>query len=234
MSIAPGVHTQVNYLGDTFTFVLPTVNPAASGSTFFIGVGWFKAITVPPPTIADNHGNVYSQISTTGQYSTDPYYSAIYICENAIGGSTDVTLTFTDPVIGYATFVEIKGGLTSGILDQAPNSNFTTTSPYTSLTTSATAQANELLIGFTITATSSGTETLTWGNSFTQLEANGDSNGATGGVAYRVVAATGTYQTSFTAAGAGTTGGMVFIATFKELPVGGCAASVNAYSYVTP
>jgi hypothetical protein len=227
MTIALGVHASAATTTPALVIVTPTRTSSASGSTYSVGVGWFTAAGAGvAPTVTDSKGNTYTQVGSTLQSGGTPNFRfAIFESVNGTGGTLHTcTATFlaNQDVISI-WWNEITGGLTSGIRDQAPGGNDDTASPYTSLTTGTTAQANELLIAYGGTLSASGTETITWGNSFTstgddRTNANAE---VTGSAATRVVSATGAYQSSFTSAGAGTTEALVFIATYKDITAGG-------------
>ncbi len=217
MSIAVGGHVSKHSTSLVTVTTTAGVTTQASGSTFvvFATTGGTTA-----PTITDSNLNVYSQVGSTIT-SALGYCGAMYIKVNGTGGSghtfTATTLTNENTSL-YA--IEVTGGPTSGIQDRAPAGILDTASAYTSNLTGATTQANELLLAFIATGTSSGTETLTWGNSFGALDAEGDANFSTGGTASLVVSAMGSYQSSVTSSGAGTTEGICFIISLKDTTPG--------------
>lgn len=195
----------------------------ATGSAFLVFyIGGGGAGTIGTPT--DNKGNTY----TAGAAQVTAASAAVcrwWYVENGAGGAGHTwSVTTTTGEVGSIFVLEIKGGATSGILDQAPAGVSDLTSPYTSNTTGTTSQANEMIVAMVATDSVSGTEVITWGGGFTQSTAVGDANFATGGLGTQISSATGTFTSSITSSGAGTTGAVSFVASFKEL-AGAASAS---------
>lgn len=201
------------------------VTTSVSGSSFVIFQLWESAQATP--TISDTingsaSGNTYTQIGTTLTGAIGGFESAsAFLCTNGNGGVNHVaTSTFTGTNIVSTFLVEITGGVLTSLTDQisSPQWNDDVSSPFTSNAITTT-QANELILALALTAAASGTETLTWGgapSSFTQVQAVSDgSNSLTGGVAKLVVSSTGSVNSSFTSAGAGTTEAITMIVSFK-------------------
>lgn len=223
MPIAVGAHRGQQFQTNATSHTTSGDTTQASGSTFVVfvvagsGAGSIDSVS-------DNKGNTYTQIGSTITSSSGSK-SGLFSCQNGTGGAGHTwTAVIANAEVKNIYAVEITGGLLSGILDQAPAGVEDASSPFTSNVTSTTAQANELLLAFVATDTPSGTETITWGNSFTQLDANGDSNFVTGGSAYRIVSATGAFSTSITSDVA--TSAVSLIAAFKE--AGGTANASGA------
>lgn len=201
MTISVGAHTSWS----TQTAVVPpssssSITTQASGSSF-VGV---QLSFGPDATsvFSDNKGNTFNLIGTASTGLLGGMYAAIYLCINGTGGTGHVgsiNWTYTGGNSGFVmgALIEILGGATSGLLDQIAAWFDDTSSPYIS-NSITTANANDLLIAVAATEVASGTEVLTWGNSFTALEAQGNAAGTTGGVATRLVSATGTYNSSVT------------------------------------
>lgn len=192
-----------------------------SGTVFSMYVGWYGGGAAP--TITDNKGNNASwvQVGSTLSLSADTNEKgALFECVGGTGGSSHtVTVTFSGTqTVASAWLQEWTGLATTSPRDKAPGGNSATASPYTSLSTGTTSQADEVVLAYCSTLSASGTETFNWtANSFTatgdvQNNANADQ---TGDSAYRIVSATGNYQASFTSSGAGTTAAVVFIVTYK-------------------
>jgi hypothetical protein len=164
----------------------------------------------------DSKSNTWIPIQT--ELGASPT-TRMYYAENLIGGAGH---TFTLNVTGVqgATIwvVEILGVKTSGALDLG-NRQADAASPFTSpgiLTT----QADEFLVGFMGGDSASNPAVHTAGASFTLLDE--EQNGSVfwpGATAYRIVAATGTYNSSFTEGGAAN--GRVWVAAFKAAAGGG-------------
>ena len=219
MSIAVGVHTKLqDTVYNKTVHTTPAVTTQASGSTFVV----FAIIPVAASFAAstpftDSKSNTYTQIGS--EVNTGNCKTRLYYCQNGSGGSSH---TFTVTTVGqtYATVyaIEVTGGATSGILDKSPAGLYDTSSPFTSDVTGTTSQANELLLGFVGTDTPSGTETITWGNSFTQVDADGNSAYVTGGSAKRNVTSAASYQVSITSSVA--TAAWCWIISLKEATSG--------------
>lgn len=204
----------------------------ATGSAFLLWeVGGGGITTLSTPT--DNKGNTYTagaaQVTSAGGAKCRWWY-----IENGAGGAGHTwTFPSTGSDIRSVFVLEIKGGALSGILDQAPAGIADATSPYTSNTTGTTAQANEMIVAMVATDTVSGTETITWGGGFAQSMAIGDATFVTGGLGTQISSATGTFTSSITSSGAGTTGVVSFVASFKEAAGGGSTFTVVAADTVT-
>lgn len=231
MAIAVGQHT---HLANTFLaggVTTPSITTSASGSSFLLCL--ILAVGLAP-TISDSKSNTYTLVGTT---STSIFGEIIsmYLSTNGTGGSGHTaSASWTGSGLGDLYLIEITGGATSGLLDQisSPQWNDDSSSPFTTNATGTLSQANELAVAFTATGTNSGTETLTWGNGFTQIDADGNSSGATGGTAFLVTSATTPVVASFTSAGAGTTEAVSMVATFKALAATSFTLSAANGSYV--
>lgn len=231
MAIAVGAHARSTSLITGATVeVTPTVTTQASGSSFYAFIGW--AGSGAAPTITDSKANTgWAQVGSTTVSSWDATVKcALFEKVNGTGGTLHTcTATFVGgQTVATLWFLEVTGGLTASIRDQTPAVNDDSASPYTS-NTATTTQANELLLAFAMTDSASGTETFTWGGTpaFTSIgedETNASAN-VTGSIASANVTSTGTYNSSFTSAGAGTTRGITLLITLKDLVAGGSTAS---------
>lgn len=227
MTIALGAHVSAATGASGLAITTATRTTAASGSTFSVAVVWFASGGVgAAPTVTDSKLNTYVQVGAA--LTNGNNRCAIFECVNGTGGTLHTfTATFLanqDVISIWAN--EITGALTASPRDQAPGGNDDTASPYTSLTTGTTAQANEILIAYGFTLSVSGTEVFTWGNSFVgtgddQTNANADFTGTSGTL---IVSAIGTYQASFTSTGAGSTEALVFIVSYKDATPGGSSS----------
>lgn len=203
------------------------ITTAAASSTFAACIGWYSGTLT---SLNDNKGNGnYTQIQSTISATDTAFKVALFYFQNGVGGSGHTcTANFSaGPALAGILVVEITGGLTTGILDQAPVGKIDThtdATPYTSTVTSATTQAAEIAIAFTHTYTNTaGPESHTWGNSYTGIDSLTDPNFWTAASSFKILSATGTQQSSMTASGATATDSATFIATFKE----GVAASTS-------
>lgn len=217
MAIAVGASLGQNNL--TSGSATSSITTTASGSTFVVcavcGNGQSSI------SISDSKSNTYSAIGTISSTGWGGSAQLFYV-ENGTGGSSH---TFTATYSGggsHAIFaVEVTGGLTSGILDQTVSWIVDSADPYVSNTTGTTAQADELALSFAATTTSSGTETLTWGNGYSAVCAAGDANYVTGGCGSKVLSATGTTFGQVSSSGAGTSQADMVVITLKAAGGGG-------------
>lgn len=236
MSIAAGVSSKGTTTGAS-SATTTGVSTSASGSTIYLAARWRDSATFT--SISDNKGNTYTQIGTEVDEGTSSGTRfRRYYCENATGGAGHTaTINISASTEITLLFLEITGGLTSGILDKSAQAD-DATSPYASGSTATTAQANELLVGFggADTGSNPGTHTASGSTpaagSWTQQVTEDD--GSTlwpASLWTAVVTATGAYEWSFTESGA-TGHGVAIIDTFKETAGGG--ASVLDTSDIFP
>lgn len=233
MTIAVGQSTFVAVTGTT-PFSTTGITTSVSGSSFVVFLCW----TGNTPTLSDTingvaSGNSWTQISATlTGYAGG--LAALFYCQNGNGGVNHV---FTSTWLGgpEQTFilpVEITGGDLSSVLDQvsSPQWNDDTSSPFTANAITP-AQANELVLAFTLSLSSSGTETPTFGSGFSQVQYAADANHLTGGVAQLVISAIASTNISYTLSGAGSTESVTCLVSFKAAAGGGSptiAPSVGA------
>lgn len=218
-----GITTKAaNTTGTTASTPATGVNTQPSGSAIIVALAWRQTQTFSG--LADNKGNTYTLIGSevlSGSWER----SRLYYCENAIGGADHQwTLTLGGSTEKTVLVLEITGGQTSGILDQAARA-YDTTEPFASGLTPNTTQANELLVAFcaggagnpeTWTMDASASPSSGWTERV--KEANGNTYWA-GTVWTAYVTATGQYGAAFNEANG--TEGAVHIATFKEAAGGG-------------
>lgn len=127
----------------------------------------------------------------------------LYLFSNlsVAGGST--TFTFTTASGAMSMWVtEVSGLATSAAFDQTANTTFSLAATRSTGTTPTTIQADEFLLGIMHGDTSGSNTLSSVSNGFT-VPTNGDRVGAAGGnargaIAYKIVAATGAYETTFT------------------------------------
>lgn len=239
MSASVGYHAKSTVTGSALVNNSSGGTTQVSGSSFYISIAWVSAsATVPAITgkiggVAD--GNTYTQVQSTVTGTVASYHVAIFKCELGHGGASHVFTATWGAAVDVSTMfiIEVLNGAATSPTDQAPAGLLDQASPYTSNVTGTTAQADELALAFAYTGSSSGTEVLAWGNSFAALDAEGNANSAmTGGTATLSLVSIGTYQSSFTSSGGGTTEAISFILTVKS--AGSTAMSIPTYSsYVT-
>lgn len=188
------------FTGGATSVTTTGITTSASGSSFIIYVSYVSGFSVS--SIADSKSNSYTLVASalTGWLSATN--SAIYLCTNCTGGSGHTaTLNLSGSTQAEIYLVEVTGGATASLVDATPSTfwNDDTASPFTSNSLTSS-NANDLLLAFTNTNGNT-TDTFTWGNSFTQVTADGNPAHFTGGVAKRVVSSTGTYNSTFTSSG---------------------------------
>ncbi len=225
MTIAVGAHVSALGAGATTTTATRT-STGGAGTVFAVFVAWYAQNAGDEPSAVtgqlngSSDGNTYTQVGATYAYSVDNLLKcALFECVAGAGGALHTfAVTFgTAPWATSIWAVELVGGATSSIRDQAPAGTEDLTSPYTSAAATTT-QASELLLTFAATLTLTGTETITWGDSFASTgdDLTDPAAGICGSAATRIVSSTGTYSASFTASGAGTYGALQFLITYKD------------------
>lgn len=219
MGIAVGVHAS-NAVGSGTSVTTAARTSAASGSTFIIGAVCNNSEF---SSVADSKSNVYTLIGAAQTFDSAGGVR-LYYCQNGTGGASHTaTLNVTSSAAHTVFFVEITGGLTSGILDQNNRAN-DTSSPFASPGITTT-QADEILIS--ILGGNSGSNPATHAESTGFTIDETVTNGTTfytGCIASRVVSSTGTYNSSFTETGGTNTG--VIIASFKAAAGGGAGLEI--------
>lgn len=228
MTIAMGatIAPAVNLAGLAVTSV--GVTTSATGSIF----GAFVAELQTSVVVTDNKGNGTYPIVGVRTLGFSNW--SIYAIPNGAGGAGH---TFTATTVGASPGVEIypfeiTGGVLVTPVDSisSPQWNSTAHSDATPFVSAniVTSNANCLLLALFSSFTNSGTETLSWNNSFSPYSADGSSSDFSGGVGFRVVSAAGTYNGSVTSSGGGTNQGAMAVVAFKA--AGGAAAPLQPYT----
>lgn len=187
MAISLGVHAIASHATAATTSGITTT----SGSALL----YLCAGTTSLTNLTDSKGNtpvlVGSEITGGSGFKV-----RVYRAWNITGGAGHTaTLTQADSTLHL---IEIKGVDTSSPQDQVNNIN-RTASPYTSPSITTTV-ADEILIGYQVCDGGTGS-VFTHGNSFTGIETETDGNvWWPSASSYRIVSATGTYNTSVTIA----------------------------------
>lgn len=121
-----------------------SVTSQSSGSTFVIDVIFDSTTTVT--SISDSKSNTYTLQGSTQTNNPGDVKTARYICVNGTGGAThNATATFSAVgAVPSIFFTEIKGGLTSGIVDIHVQANGD--SPPFTVASGTLAQANEYVL----------------------------------------------------------------------------------------
>lgn len=202
-----------------------SINTTTGSLLVLVAVGYdgggFSGVTFTP---SDSRSNTWTQATAlVGDATTwvGVYYN--------LGGARGNTHTFTLGADTTAQFsivaIEITGHADASVLDQAASDSNTTGTA--SVTSSATTNANDLVIGAAVTRGASGT--VNWnangtitGSSGTDIVLDnnaGDTHGAGFAVWYRIVSATGA-QTASRSHDAVSSDWSAAVAAFKEAAVG--------------
>lgn len=221
MAIAVGASDSNLLAASAATVTTAPVTTAASGSSFVVFSINFGDDNVA--SVTDSKGNTYTRIGVELDNAGDGFYMGAWQCTNGTGGASHTaTLTLNGSTICGLYFIEITGGLTSGLVDVS-NSAVDSDSGDGGFDAQVTPTAgNRLLLSF-ITGNGGGTVTYDGtAQSFTSVTA--ETSGAdsmSGQVAQRVVAANGStaYGPAFTASAGGRAS--VFTIALKEAAAGG-------------
>jgi hypothetical protein len=234
MSIHVGAHVALASLTQNVaTFTSSAIATQQAGrSTFVVAVGWYNAVNIT--SLVDNKGNRYTQIQSAVNYPVDSkFQAALFYCQNGAGGAGHTfTVNFSAAAQNVAMFcVEVVGGLSSGILDQAPagfSDAHADTSPFVSAATGITAQAVELVLAFTHTySTAVGTEVPTWNAGYAAIDSLQDTNFWTGYSGFLLTSVPGAQQSSLNVTGGTSQDGLTFIATFRDGPTPALSFGTN-------
>lgn len=173
---------------------------AASGSSFLI----FAIDDSSSRSVSDNKGNTYSLVgSTLTNWLGFGINLSIWLCTHGTGGSAhSATLTPGGSADLECYLIEITGGAAASLVDALSSAfwNDDAATPFTSNNV-VTSNAADLLLAFTVTDISL-TETLTWGNGFAAVTADGNPSHFGSGIAKQLVSSAGTYSSSFTSSNA--------------------------------
>jgi hypothetical protein len=199
-AIAIGAHDSNLLTSGTSSVTTAAVTTQAAGSSFIVFTVNYGDDNVL--SVADNKGNPnYTRIGVELDNTGDGFYVGAWVCENCVGGAShQVTLTVDLTTLAAVYFVEITGGVTSGLVDVS-NSAVDSATPFTAAV--APTAGNRLLLSFITGNSGSGTVTYNGtSQSFTSVDAETNGNtGLTGQLAQRSVTANGAtlYQPNFTA-----------------------------------
>lgn len=195
MGLTLGVHALASASASTVT--TGAITTQATGSGIELVVNFEAAVTFT--SVTDSKGNTWTQIGSEITDSGTVVKMRRYRCNNAIGGSGHTfTLTCSGANVCGIAVVEELASVGAGVaLDQEGVIN-DTASAYDSGSETTTI-ADEMLIGGFTCQGGGGTYTHTVGNSFTLIdeETNGTSFFPLATM-YRIVTATGTYNTTTT------------------------------------
>ncbi len=203
------------------------ITTQATGSGLVVDVSWFSVATFV--SLLDNKGNALPQLGSFVNSSANAVRNGRFYQANAVGGAGHtftLTISSAQPCTIYAQEIKTTNG--AGLtIDQTATVTEDSASPYTSQAITTTI-ANEILVAFHGDDPISGTATHTVGNSFTlsQEETDGDAR-FTGWVGYRIVSATGTYNTTNTQTGS-INSTIPFLSSFSEAPSSGPGAGADS------
>ena len=196
MAMSLGVNAIASGSGSTVTTGVITTQVAGSGIVLVVN---FQKPTQTFTSVTDSKGNTWTQVGSEITDSGGVVAMRRYQCPNAIGGSGH-TFTLTCNVAGVCGIAAVEVLTTNGAgitLDQEGVVN-DTASAYDSGAETTTI-ANEFLLGGFTCEGGGGTYTHTFGNSFTLIhEETAGTNFFPLATCYRVVSATGTYNTTCT------------------------------------
>lgn len=170
-------------------------------------------------SVSDSKTNSWTQVGST--LNNGNHYTRVYKCEGGTGGSGHTfTNLYSSAAATALSVVELTGCATSNAVDQSTGL-FDNATPFNSGSTSTTAQAAEMLVGYfrgdgggygpSYAVDSSSNPTSGW---TIRLSHSEDSSGVPNCIATATVSSTGAYNVAFTETGSGE--GHVIIVTVKE------------------
>jgi hypothetical protein len=225
MTIAVGQSVKAQS-ASTVTLTSSSVTTTASGSSFII---FPLYVTGNLSSVSDSKSNSYSAIGTEQTDGGVGLSCRPYLCINGTGGASH-TFSMTNSGTSVAAFAacEITGGVTASLLDQIAGSLVSSGPPFNQPITTV-AQANELILAFGMSNSSSATVNYTVGGGFTKQQEQTD--GATVislCLASLVVSSIGTVNPAWSPS-AGTTV-LSFTLSLKDLVAGGGGSTSKSLS----
>ncbi len=203
-SVVQSAHGSGN--GGSFNVSLPS--PTQAGDLVVV---LLNSLSQTPVSFSDNKGSTYTLGGSAYDTVNGRDFAGVYYRTNAQAGVQNFTVT-TNYVATSIFVVEISGASVSAPFDQFTShlQNYDAGTNWSVGPTSATSQANELLIAF---ATQYYTGNAAWGGSsgWTSL----GNEGSSAFVEYKSVSATGAYSAAGTANTGGATIFLSEITTFK-------------------
>ena len=220
-------------VGGTSPATTSGVVTQSTGSTFLAIVACYHSSLTPilgSAPVSDNKGNTGWALQGTKTLIFGGVVEiGVYAQVNGAGGAGHTcTVTATQSENVGIWFIEVKGGLTSGIIDQIGDwiartgvANFTALS--NSITTT---QAAELVLGIEFDGRSGTGVNNTYNNGFIVDQEENDSAGYTSSVSHKILSSTSTEQLSVQ--NANSTECYLFIISFKELTAVGLPGGIRA------
>jgi hypothetical protein len=93
--------------GGSYGSITLTVTSTGASHLLVVGVDW--SALAAPPTVSDNQGNTYHQVSSTQTDGAGEDYVTLFYSNNSTAGVTSVTVTSTSQ-FSNAVFSEFSGG----------------------------------------------------------------------------------------------------------------------------
>jgi hypothetical protein len=204
MAIAAGA-SQKAQSSSTASLTTAAITTQVSGSSFLVFPVYVTGNLAASTPITDSKGNTYTAIGTEVTNGGLGVSMRPYLCTNGTGGASHTfSMANTSTSVAAMAVLEITGGLTASLLDQYVASVVSSGPPFNQPVTTS-AQADELVVAFGVSNSSSATVNYTVGGSFSKQQEQTD--GATVVslcLATRVVSATGAYDPAWNPS-AGTT-----------------------------
>lgn len=221
MAIDVGVSASEQLAASAAIVTTPAVTSAVSGSSFVVFSINYGDNNVT--SVTDSKSNTYTRIGVELDNVSDGFFVGAWVCENGTGGASHTaSLNLASSTLAAIYFIEITGGLTSGLVDVSNSAvdNDNSDGYDAQVTPSA---GNRLLLSYITVNAEAPTVTYDGtGQSFTSVLAETDgSNTLSGQVAKRSVVANGStaYGPAFSASGGGRAS--VFTIALKEAGGGG-------------
>jgi hypothetical protein len=149
--MALGVTQIASNTGSAVTSVAVTVSSTAAGSLIVVGVGWQNGST-SITSVTDNQSNTY--VSADAAVVNGNAGAQIWYCENATGGVTSVTVTWSASAgRGQPTVYEISGAATANAKDQTSSGTGSGTALAVASFTPTVANSIAIAVGYLPTNT---------------------------------------------------------------------------------
>lgn len=213
MAVSYGAHVSA-YVSNALS-VTSTAVSTTTGSTIVLFLWGDNGPTYTP---SDNGGHTWTAIGSAVTDSAGSVCRAYY-CANITGSASHTFTTTTNSNASQGVWmVEVLGAATSGALDTYSSAD-DTSSPFTAGSGFTNAQADEMLVSFIGSDTTS-TFNPSESTGFTRADARNGSATLWGGASYyKVLSAVAANNPSYTASG--TSAGVVFLVGIKGAAGGG-------------
>lgn len=226
MSLGLGAHTSVS-VNPTAAAAQPSSAIATTTGSTVVVLACYTGSFV---SFADSQGNAWVQIGT--EQTVNGLLARAFRCENITGNPAHIfTVTLSSGGNILSFWVVESTGAASASID-GETMGVDTVTPYESSGITTT-QADVMLIAISAEDAVSAVYTHTCGNSFTPITADAvtDANSLITGISsYRIVSATGTYNTSVTISPSGTISAATVLVAIKEAVGGGAPSGPAPFS----